>query len=103
MANIFNQNPIILDTSWTKTTIPAALTAIANAGPQIFRRIVWQGGTAGDTILFFDIDGNTILQGTCGVTDEDVLLWDNAGGSPFPFKQSQWGVTIPTGVVSLYK
>lgn len=103
MANVFAQNPIIVDTAWTAGTIPAALTSQAGNGPQLFSKIVWTGGTAADVLTITDINGNVIFSEVCPVTGQDVVLWDN-NGKKFPLKQSQWVVTaIPHGKLLLYK
>lgn len=106
MANIFSQNPFSVDTSWTTGTIPAALTAQANNGPQHFRRIVWTNPTtAGDQLTITDAGGNVLFDVRCATAKQDVVLWQNSD-DPFKFKQSQWVVstlTANSGRVLFYK
>jgi hypothetical protein len=102
MANLFLQNPFVLDTVWTANTIPTDLTTAASAGAQAFSRIVWSGGTAGDTIVFTDLNGNVILEATCPSTGT-IVLWQNSG-VPILFKQSKWVLlTMAHGKVTLQK
>lgn len=104
MANVFNQNPMQIDTVWTTGTIPAALTAEANNGPQSFNRIVWEGGTLGDTIVITDAGGNALFNDACPVTNQAVILWQNSNGKKYTFKQSKWVVsTMAHGKLLLYK
>lgn len=104
MANIFTQNPMIVDTAWTTGTIPAALTAELNNGPQAFKKIVWEGGTALDVVTITDAGGNILFNQECPVTGQDVLLWESGNGAKYTFKQSKWVVSaIPHGKVLFYK
>jgi|ERR1700704_762968 len=105
MANVFNANPMVLDTTWTAGTIPAALTALS-ANPQAFMRIVWTGATAGDTLVITDASAaaNVLFSEACPVTNQPVTLWQNSEGKKYTFKQSLWVLlTKPTGKLLLYK
>ena len=106
MSNLFNQNPFVLDTVWTTTTIPDDLTDLSENGggsPDEFRRIVWMGGTAGDNIVFTDANDLAILKGYCPVTNQEVVLWEN-GRNRFVMKQGLWVLkTMAHGVVTLQK
>lgn len=104
MANIFSQNPFVVDTTWTTGTIPAGLTAVAGGGPQAFTKIVWTGGTAADVCTITDAFGNLLFNEVCPVTGQDMVLWDSAGGKKYTFKQSLWVVSsIPHGKLLFYK
>lgn len=109
MANLFGTNgialnPFVLDTPWTAGTIPPALTALAGAAPQRFRRIVWTAPvTAGDALVITDINGSILFNEKCSLANQDVVLWDN-NANPYTFKQSQWVLTtIASGKLLLYK
>jgi hypothetical protein len=109
MANLFGTNgvavnPFVLDTPWTAGTIPAALTALAGAAPQRFRRIVWTAPAATtDTLVITDINGNILFNEKCSVANQDVVLWDN-NTNPYTFKQSLWVLTtLGSGKLMLWK
>ena len=105
MANIFTQNPLILDTAWTNSTIPAALTT-ANGAPQNFSRILWVGPSApADTVVITDINGNVIVSAECAVADQQVVLWDSgAARRNLLLKYGQWILShISSGKLYLWK
>lgn len=104
MANLFNQNPMILDTTWTANTIPAGLTAIKNGPPQSFTRIVWVGpANAGDKVTITDINGNVLLAGVASAPNALVELWDKEE-QRYTLKQSQWVLSVrDSGQIYLYK
>jgi hypothetical protein len=95
MANLFTQNPIILDTVWTAGTIPAALAALASGNPQRSRMIKWVNPVtpATDEITITDINGKVLFDEFCSVAHQDVVLWDNPA-NPYVLKQSQWVLTV---------
>lgn len=104
MANIFNANPMILDTVWTSGTMPAAFLALTN--PQRFRLIKWIGNSAAaDECKITDLGGNVlfdevIVAGNVGL---DIVLWDTPG-DPYVFKQNGWILTTLThGKLWLWK
>lgn len=108
MANLFTQNPIILDTVWTSGTIPAALTALSSGNPQAFSLIKWVNpATAGDECKITDASAGTfvLFDEFCAVAHQDVILWDAAQmGKKYVLKQGLWVLaTLTSGKVYLYK
>lgn len=106
MANLFTQNPIILDTTWTSGTIPAALTALTSW--QDFSVIKWVNpAAAGDECKITDASAGTFIlfDEFCSVAHQDVLLWD-AGqmGRKYSFKKGLWVLaTLTSGKVELWR
>lgn len=109
MANVFGTgaiavNPIVVDTAWAAGSPPAGLTAIAQGGPQKFRRIVWEGATTiGNTVTITDQNSNVLFNVVASVANAQVTLWEDAV-FPYTFKQSNWAVTvISSGKLLFYK
>jgi hypothetical protein len=102
MANAFNQNPMILDTTWTAGTIPAALTAITS--PQAFSLIkLVNPAAAGDEVKITDINGNVLFDEFASVIHQDVVLWDASnGGKKYVLKQGLWVLLTLTAGDKLY-
>lgn len=104
MANNFSQNPFILDTVWTASTIPSALQSTTRS-PDQFRKIVWIApATTGDTLVITDINGNVILTATASAADLAVELWSEASGRMFTLKQGEWVLSqLSSGKLYMYK
>ena len=114
MANTFTQNPFILDTDWTTSTIPSAIAIPAATdstlgtpgAAQSFRYIVWEApATAGDTVTVTDYNGNIILFGECAVAKQSVVLWDaGATRQTLNLKNGRWILSqISSGKLYMYK
>lgn len=106
MANLFNQNPIILDTTWTSGTIPAALTALTSW--QDFSVIKWVNpGTVGDECKITDASAGTFIlfDEFCDLIHQTKILWDAAVmGHKYSFKKGLWVLaTLTSGKVELYR
>lgn len=87
-------NPIIVDTVWAAGSPPAGLTAIAQGGPQKFRRIVWTAPTTiGHVCTITDQNGLVIISEVCQTANASVVLWNDAA-NPLTLKQSNWAVTV---------
>jgi hypothetical protein len=104
MANLFTQNPVILDTVWTAGTIPAALTAMFN---QQFGLIKWVNPTAaGDECKITDASsaGPFVLFDEFAVAaHQDVVLWDaSVSGKVYQFKNGGWVLATLTAGGKLY-
>lgn len=103
MANVFSQDPLILDTGWT-SSIPAALTD-GTVQNQSFRRVVWvDPAAAGDTVTIADANGNVILKAAASAAHEDVVLWDaGVTRKTLSLKQGKWQLAISSGALYLYR
>jgi hypothetical protein len=101
MANLFTQNPVILDTVWTTGTIPAALIAMFN---QQFSLIKWVNPTAaGDECKITDINSLVLFDEFAEVAHKDVVLWDaSVGGKKYQFKNGGWVLATLTAGGKLY-
>jgi hypothetical protein len=104
MANLFNQNPFILDTVWTSGTIPAALQSTTRSADQ-FRQIVWDApAAAGDQVVITDLNGEVVLEATATAADVPVLLWSEASGRMFTLKFGKWVLaTLSSGKLYMLK
>jgi hypothetical protein len=105
MANIFNQNPIVLDTVWAAGSPPAGLQALKS--PSEFKQIIWNAAAVGDTITFADQNGLTLLSWTANVAGANVLWNDAKQPKRWPQPDSTgrgWALTQKSsGSVQLYK
>jgi hypothetical protein len=112
MANVFTSNPMVLDTVWTATTIPAALlspTAAASTSPPArnaplnVKRIEWYGpASTSDSAVITDINGNVILEGTCETALVSQVLW-SSGNPTLPLKMGGWVLkTLGSGKLLIY-
>jgi hypothetical protein len=111
MANVFTSNPIICDTVWTASTIPAALlppTSAASTSPPArnepinARRIEWYGpASTSDTVVVTDINGNIIFEGTCETANVSQVLWSST--ETLPLKMGGWVLkTLGSGKLLIY-
>jgi len=103
MPNVFNQNPMILDTVWTAGTIPAGLSGLTSW--QDFSLIKWVNPTAaGDECKLTDINSNVLFDEFAVAAHQDVVLWDAAanGGHKYSFKKGQWLLVTLTAGGKLY-
>lgn len=117
MANIFTTNPFVLDTVWTKSTIPAAILPPTSAtdttnkrnAPVVAQRIVWHGSTAAGTVLIADINDNVIAEFTLAAADTtqigtDIVVYDAGNaGKRLPLKMGGWVLkTLGSGTCIIY-
>jgi hypothetical protein len=110
MANYYG-NPLVLDTVWTATTVPAQLKPPATAAstspparnePINARRIEWFGpASTSDSAVITDINGNVILEGTCETALVSQVLW--SGPTTLPLKMGGWVLsTLGSGKLLIY-
>jgi hypothetical protein len=110
MANTYG-NPLILDTVWTATTIPAQLlpplgaastSPPARNAPINARRIEWYGpASTSDSAVITDINGNVILEGTCETALVSQVLWSST--ETLPLKMGGWVLkTLGSGKLLIY-
>lgn len=105
MANLFAQNPVILDTVWTAGSIPAALTAMFN---QAFRFIkLVNPTTIGDEVKITDASSSPLIlfDEFAVAAHQDIELWNyEKAGKLYQFKNGLWVLaTLTSGKVYLYK
>jgi hypothetical protein len=111
MANVFTSNPMVLDSTWTASTIPAQLlppTGPATTSPPArnepinARRIEWYGPAAtSDSAVITDINGNVILEGTCETALVSQVLW--SGPTTLALKMGGWVLsTLGSGKLLIY-
>jgi hypothetical protein len=109
MANYYG-NPMVLDTTWSASTIPAALkpptgptdsTNLRNE-PINAKRIEWLSpASIGDTAVITDINGNPILSAVGEVALGSQLLYQDSR-SPLKLKMGGWVLTIGSGKLLIY-
>lgn len=105
MSNLFNQNPMILDTVWTAGAIPAGLSGLTSW--QDFSLIKWVNPTAaGDECKIIDASAGAfvLFDEFAVVAHQDVILWDAAaqGGKKYSFKKGLWVLATLTAGGKLY-
>jgi hypothetical protein len=105
MANLFNQNPMILDTVWTSGTIPAALTALTSWQDFSLIKLV-NPAAAGDECKITDASAGTfvLFDEFAVAAHQDVVLWDAAaqGGKKYSFKKGLWVLATLTATDKVY-
>src|SRR5690349_13514317 len=98
MANLFTQNPMILDTVWTSGTIPAALTALTSWQDFSLIKLV-NPSAAGQEVQITDINSKVLFDEFSVAANQDVVLWDAAamGGKKYSLKKGLWVLTVLGG------
>lgn len=101
MANLYTQNPIILDTVWTTSTIPAAITAMFNHQFSLIKLV--NPAAAGDEAKFTDGFGLVLFDEFASVAHQDVVLWNAATeGKKYQFKDRLWVLATLTAGDKVY-